>query len=58
MSVETRGPRRRLAGATLIGFDTSVWKRPPKRDAKGCRKAARRSKVLAAKVGVKTARRK
>jgi hypothetical protein len=56
--METRSPRRRLAGATLIGFDTSVWKRPPKRDAKGCRKAARRSKVLAAKVGVKTARRK
>ncbi len=48
--------RRRLAGANLIGFDTSVWKDLPKRSVKG-RKEGQRSKILAAKAGVKEARR-
>jgi len=47
--------RQRLAGANLIGFDTSVWKNLAKRGVKGGRKAGRRSKVLAAKAGVKVA---
>ncbi len=48
--------RRRLAEANLIGFDTSVWKDLPKRSVKG-REAGQRSKILAAKAGVKEARR-
>jgi len=53
--MKTRSPRRRLAGATLIGFDTSVWKNLANRNVRGDRKAGQRSKLLAAKVGQKKA---
>ena len=58
MTTKSQSPRQRLAGANLIGFDTSLWKNLPKRNAKGGGKAGQRSKVLAAKAGVKTAWRK
>ncbi len=56
--MKSRSPRRRLAGANLIGFDTSVWENLPKRNVRGGRKAGRRSKILAAKAGPKPAWRK
>jgi len=58
MTTKSQSLRRRLAGANLIGFDTSIWKNLPKRDVKNGGKAGQRSKVLAAKAGVKTAWRK
>jgi len=54
---KSQSARQRLAGTNLIGFDTSVWKRLPKRDPKGGRRAGQRSKILAAKAGAKEARR-
>jgi hypothetical protein len=57
MTAKQHSPRQRLAGANLIGFDTSVWKDLPKRNAKSAAKG-QRSKILAAKAGVKPAWRK
>jgi len=58
MAMRSRSPRQRLAGANLIGFDTSVWENLPKRNVRGGRKAGWRSKILAAKAGPKPAWRK
>ena len=58
MTTKSQSLRRRLAGADLIGFDTSIWKNLPKRDVKSDGSAGRRSKVLAAKAGTKEARRR
>ncbi len=52
MTAKRHSPRQRLVGANLIGFDTSVWKSLPARNAKSGAKG-QRSKVLAAKAGVK-----
>jgi hypothetical protein len=57
MKAKRHSPRQRLAGANLIGFDTSVWKNPLKRDLKSGVKG-QRSKILAAKAGNKGAWRK
>ena len=73
MTAKPRSPRQRLAGTNLIGFDTSVWKSLPARNAKsgakgqrskvlaakaGRKEQGQRSKILAAKAAVKTAWRK
>jgi len=56
MAIKSLSPRRRLAGAHLIGLDTAVWKNLAKRSVRAEGKLGRRSKILAAKAGVKTAR--
>ena len=58
MTTKSQSLRRRLAGADLIGFDTSMWKNLSKRDVKNGGRAGQRSKVLAAKAGTKEARRR
>ena len=58
MKPNSQSVRKRLIGANLIGFDTSIWKNLPKRDVKNGGKAGQRSKVLAAKAGTKEARRR
>jgi len=58
MKPNSQSLRKRLIGANLIGFDTSIWKNLPKRDVKSDGRAGQRSKVLAAKAGTKVARRR
>jgi hypothetical protein len=52
MKSKSESLRKRLAGAKLIGFDTSKWREPGVRQAEADR-SAERSKTVSTKAGIK-----